>query len=493
MSRLAPRTVLLTALSMWAPAAVAQCSTQWSAMPAVPQLVHRMVEWDPDGPGPASAVVVLGGRFLSMGGIGASRIAVWDPATGVVSALGSGLDGEVHALAVGPAGELLAGGPFTTAGGAPTAGVARWDGTAWQPLGSGIAQNGSDPTVRALVVLPSGEVVAAGTFQVAGGVPAAWVARWDGSNWSAMGSSLNGPVVSLLVRSSGELLAGKLGGVWRWTGTDWVPFGTALSGLVRGLAELPNGDVVAGAKQLSIGNGGSWTQAAPDLGGAIFIDSELHSVSPLPDGDVVVGGVFVAAGGQTLHHVARWDGTAWHAFGAGTNDPVSSTLFTRTGQVLVAGTFTSVDGMAIPRLARLDSTCPASVLDLGGGCAGSGGNNVLTAQTLPWVDGTLRTRGTGLPALVVVDTGLAPIVPGFPLASVFAEAPVGCDLHLLPIVEQLHVTTTGTLDAGLFLPNTPPLVGVTFYQQLVAVEIDAGLGIVEITVSNALQLTAGDW
>jgi hypothetical protein len=120
---------------------------------------------------------------------------------------------------------------------------------------------------------------------------------------------------------------------------------------------------------------------------------------------------------------------------------------------------------------------------------------VLTAQTLPWVDGTLRTRGTGLPALalVVVDSGLVAIVPGFPLASVFAEAPLGCELRLLPIVEQLHVTTTGTVDASLLLPNTPPLVGVTFFQQMVAVEVDGAATILEITVSNALQLTAGAW
>jgi len=43
----------------------------------------------------------------------------------------------------------------------------------------------------------------------------------------------------------------------------------------------------------------------------------------------------------------------------------------------------------------------------------------------------------------------------------------------------------------LFLPNTPPLVGVTFYHQLVPIEFDAQGSWVAVTATNALQLTAG--
>src|SRR5262245_11638043 len=47
-----------------------------------------------------------------------------------------GLDGEVRALAVYQ-GQLVAGGAFGVADSIPLAGLARWDGSAWQPLGDG--------------------------------------------------------------------------------------------------------------------------------------------------------------------------------------------------------------------------------------------------------------------------------------------------------------------------------------------------------------------
>ena len=83
----------------------------------------------------------------------------------------------VSALTVYPpqAGELIAGGWFTIAGGNPAACIARWDGATWQPLGSGM--NGP---VYALTVYPpqAGELIAGGEFTTAGGQVSAYWARW---------------------------------------------------------------------------------------------------------------------------------------------------------------------------------------------------------------------------------------------------------------------------------------------------------------------------
>jgi hypothetical protein len=55
-------------------------------------------------------------------------------------ALGSGLKGDVCAIAVAGA-EVYVGGWFTEAGGNPDADfIARWDGTAWHALGSGLSE-----------------------------------------------------------------------------------------------------------------------------------------------------------------------------------------------------------------------------------------------------------------------------------------------------------------------------------------------------------------
>src|SRR5205823_3890290 len=65
-----------------------------------------------------------GGHFSTAGGVSASRIAKWDGSAW--SALGSGANGIVWALAVsGRGSDLYAGGDFTTAGGVSASRIAR--------------------------------------------------------------------------------------------------------------------------------------------------------------------------------------------------------------------------------------------------------------------------------------------------------------------------------------------------------------------------------
>jgi len=76
--------------------------------------------------------VYVGGTFNTAGDISASYIAKWDGTTW--STLGSGMNGFVTALAVAANGDLYAGGSFTTAGGVSANRVARWDGSTWSPV-----------------------------------------------------------------------------------------------------------------------------------------------------------------------------------------------------------------------------------------------------------------------------------------------------------------------------------------------------------------------
>ena len=121
------------------------------------------------------------------------------------SALGSGTNGSVRALAVhddgtGPA--LYVGGGFTTAGGVLTNGIAKWNGTSWTALGTGF--NGP---VLALAVFDDGSepaLHAGGTFTIAGGVAANRMAKWNGSSWSPLRSGTNGVVDALAVYDDGS-------------------------------------------------------------------------------------------------------------------------------------------------------------------------------------------------------------------------------------------------------------------------------------------------
>src|SRR6185503_4148795 len=112
-----------------------------------------------------------------------------------------GTNGTVSALTVydnggGPA--LYVGGYFTSAGGVAASRIARWDGSSWSALGSGIfdAGSGPDASVSALTVYDDGggpALYAGGNFLTAGGVAASGIAKWDGSSWSALGGGMGGP------------------------------------------------------------------------------------------------------------------------------------------------------------------------------------------------------------------------------------------------------------------------------------------------------------
>jgi hypothetical protein len=80
----------------------------------------------------------------------------------------------------GPA--LFAGGYFMNVGGVEASCVARWDGTSWSALGSG-----TDGSVYALAVFDDGadghpDLYAGGSFSVAGGISSSQIAQWFGGN-----------------------------------------------------------------------------------------------------------------------------------------------------------------------------------------------------------------------------------------------------------------------------------------------------------------------
>src|SRR6185436_13831417 len=140
------------------------------------------------GGGPA---LYVGGLFSTVDGVAASRIAKWDGQNW--SPLGSGLPGGyenaddliVHddGLSGGPA--LYMSGAFDSVGGVPASRVARWDGSNWSALGSGVVADH-----LCLAVFDEGAGIGTSLFvggvQSAGGNPVNGIARWDGSRWSGL-------------------------------------------------------------------------------------------------------------------------------------------------------------------------------------------------------------------------------------------------------------------------------------------------------------------
>ncbi len=328
------------------------CVPRWlptfGAQPGTNDSVLALTVYD-DGSGPA---LYAGGNFTTAGAVSASKIAKWDGSSW--SALGSGMNDSVHALTVyddGSGPTLYAGGIFTTAGGASASRIAKWDGSSWSALGSGTG--GPNPNyVAALAVFDDGSgpaLYAGGTFTTAGGVAVSYIARWDGSSWSALGrgfvSDYPFPVVhALTVHDDGggpELYAGgnitralgggaTVNGIGRWDGSSWSALGSGVGGLipvVQALASYDDGSgpaLVAGgwfttaggvaASRIARWDGDSWSALGSGMG------KEVNALTVFDDGggpELYAGGEFNLASGLLAKKIARWDGSTWSALGSG--------------------------------------------------------------------------------------------------------------------------------------------------------------------------------
>lgn len=366
--------------------AFAQCGQfSWSAMAGVSASsgpnVSALATWDPDGAGPQPAVLAIGGYFSSAGGVAANSIAVWNGST--YSTLGTGIVGEVDALAVLPDGHLVAAGGFTAAGGTPVSNIAIWDGTSWSGLGTGL-----DGQVWALAVSPvTGELFAGGMFTNAGSVVANRVAKWDGTTWSSLGTGttngVNNIVYALSATPTGDIIVGgaflSAGGVFNRRsvaryGSDglWHTMGPGMNAAVLSLATLSDQTIVASGTFTFAGTGNASRIARWD--GTLWspmglgLNTQALALLPLVNGRLVAGGHFLAAGTVSASKVALWNGTGWEAMGFGMDQYVIGLAQMPSGDIYAGGGFSTVDGLPSPYLAKWSTTicCPAD-LDNGTG------------------------------------------------------------------------------------------------------------------------------
>ncbi len=328
-----------------------------------------------------------GGSFITAGEVMTNHIARWDGF--LWHTLGSGMNDWVYALAFGPDGSLYAGGHFTTAGGVAANRIARWDGatSSWHPLGSGMAGGGGGhpscygPYVTTLAVGPDGLLYAGGCFTAAGGVAANHIARWDGSQWHPLGSGMSWYVEALALGPDGSLYAGgsfrtaggvAASGIARWDGatSSWHPLGSGLGGsypFVRALAFGADGSLYAGglftaadgvaANFIARWDGSQWHPLDSGMGGGGEYPCRGPYVSALavePDGSLYAGGCFTTAGGVAANHIARWDGatSSWRPLGSGMDGRVSSLTIGPDDSLYTGGNFDTAGGKPSSRIAR---------------------------------------------------------------------------------------------------------------------------------------------
>ncbi len=315
---------------------------------------------------------------------------------------------------------LIIAGYFRRAGGVDVTNIARWDGTTFHPLGSGVTFFGTPGVVSCLTLYqPGGSsqplLFAGGLFDTAGGVPAPNLAMWDGSAWHAIpgtptssGSEFlsienlavadpdgEGPQPeSLIVSVSSFIGIGpgfvNSGQLWAWDGMNWTALSAANGDFVGSVAAYA--PTAAPPLMYSVGGRSSGADCLrfssttftryDAAGAAVLLSSECDQTEcnqppcPVPvysqtitfdpdaggpsAGQLLLLGSFESAFGAAAHNLAAFDGTSWSQF-AGGADGVR-TLFSLsdpgTGRpsLYAAGNNLSVGGITAPNLARLDST-----------------------------------------------------------------------------------------------------------------------------------------
>ncbi len=222
----------------------------------------------------------VAGWFNDIAGTGSVNIGKWDGTTW--SGLGAGVNGKIYAVEVVGNNVYAGGNTWQTFDGNTQYYFAHWDGTQWQPfanppggvvnammadgndlyvagtftylsdftamkaigiwdgstwkdVGGGVT-GGSFSTVINAIVKGSDGIFVGGDFTMAGDVPAKNIARWDGTQWHALGEGIDGEVFSVYANGSDVYAGGHfvtvegdtVWGMARWDGSQWYRIGNGV-------------------------------------------------------------------------------------------------------------------------------------------------------------------------------------------------------------------------------------------------------------------------
>jgi len=330
----------------------------------------------------AGSMTVADGE--SIGGLARWSGESWEPVQGPFATPGESAS-ALEVLDAGTGAELYAALNFTPSAPSgenrgfipPTCRIDKWDGATWTTIGDTF-----NSEVLSIAVFDDGlgpAIYAGGYFQSVGGVPAPYIAKWNGSNWLVVGSGFNDYVSDLIVFDDGSgsalYAAGAfthssdgqpLRGLARWNGSTWTPVGSSITGPVYALAEFDDGIAnrlcAAGlfafgtqAWHVAAWNGTSWQPIGPGFSDALtsLIAAPASAAS---DPILCAGGHFQSIGGAPAKFIASWNGAAWLPLGSGLDKSVEAlalgTNSTGVRALYVGGDFGTAGGFSSGRVAK---------------------------------------------------------------------------------------------------------------------------------------------
>ena len=328
--------------------------------------------------------------------------------------VGSGMNGDVLALALQTSGKIIAGGNFTTVNGIPEYYLARLNGDgSLDYTGFLYGLTGFNSTVYTLAVQTDDKILVGGAFTTVNGIVRNRITRLltDGTQDSSFnpGSGANNTVYSLAETFVGGVrkvyAAGTfttINGVTRPriarlndVGTADTAFdvGTGPNAAVYAVAAYPTNSVFAGKILI----GGAFTNINGFAAGRIArlnvdgsvdasfnvqvsADDAVRTIAIQGDGRVLFGGDFTHVNTSALSHVARLnaDGSLDTSFVGTANGGVSAIVVQPDSRIVLAGQFSQAGGVTRNNITRL---LPGGLTDPTINF-GSGANGAISAVAL---------------------------------------------------------------------------------------------------------------
>ncbi|MBK6408935.1 MAG: T9SS type A sorting domain-containing protein [Flavobacteriales bacterium] len=217
----------------------------------------------------------------------------------------------------------------------------------WEPVGSGASS-----TVYALEPF-GGELFAGGVFTEIGGVNTNYLARWDGSEWNAVGNLISYMSADGLYANDTALIIGDLGRVRYWNGVNMQYLtgssSSSFNSSVYSFAGYNDRLYVGGFFSSPFARIAKWTGSGYEslTSGC---SAQVSALTPF-EGQLFVGGNFYTAGDSLVRHTALWNGSEWNRMGDGVNNDVFTHCMYRD-TLYIGGRFTQANGQPASRVAK---------------------------------------------------------------------------------------------------------------------------------------------
>jgi hypothetical protein len=326
------------------------------------------------------------------------------------------------------------------AGGIIADNIVRWDGAQWSLLGTGV---GSGEYAVLAMARSGSDLIVGGGFTRAGSTCAARIARWADNEWHAYGSGLNHSVYAALKIDDRYYLGGLFGGgCVRWTGQDFEVLGAGLDSFVEAMCSYRGQLVVGGyftrsgnttINHIAAWNGHDWEPLGDGADGRVRVLAVYND-------ELYAGGDFATIGGSPIARIARWNGTAWRPLGSGIVGNDVRALQEYQGELYAGGTISRADGI-LTRIAKWNGTSWSSV------GSGTMAGNSAAINAFEVFEGSLLVGGSFTQIGGVQTVNLARWNGS--AWSAFAHPPITS-------IESLTVHEGALVAGGTYLSATPP-------------------------------------